>query len=392
MKKVAIVILIIAVMLTGCTRATVNTKQAPLAYIDSVSSSQIWQGETVKFSGHGVSSIGQIVAYNWRSSQNGDLSQLATFDTTSLTAGTHSIWFKVQDNYGNWSPEVSTNVNVLAQGGPTKMAVKTFSISPPAITEGEYATLSWDVTGIGNVRIELDPGPDLGEVSLTGTRSIRPTRDTTCTLYAINDEGVSKATVKLVVSKVPLYTMTTWSIAAEDGTVRKDKIVLDEVMVGESELQMQMQGFLSFDITQLPPNAMIKSVELDMSKANIYGSPFPWQGSLLLYNQQYGSTLHANDYMSVVPAGYVYSWSYNYSATMMPDKPFTSPDFVTTLQKQIEAGSKRYQIRVQFEKYYYYTRTDYTDKKYQNLTINSNYIDIGAGTPKLTVRYTLPLQ
>ena len=386
MKKVAIAILIISVMLTGCTRATVNTKMAPLAYIDTVSSSQIWAGETIKFTGHGVSSIGQVVAYNWRSSVNGDLSQLATFDSTTLTAGTHTIWFKVQDNYGNWSQEVNTNVDVLVQGAPTKMTIKTFSVSPPAIMEGDWTTLSWDVSGLGTVKID----PDVGEVSLSGSRSIRPTRDTTYTIFATNDEGLSTAKAKIVVSAIPLYTLTTYSIAAEDGTVRKDKIVLENIMVGENELQVQMQGFLSFDISALPPNAIIKSVELDVSKANVINSPFPWQGSLLLYNQQYGGTLNANDYMTYVPAGYVYSWSYNYAATMMPDKPFVSPDFVLTLQKQLDAGSKRYQIRMQFEKYYYYSRIDYTDKKYQNLSSNANFIDIGAGTPKLTIRYQLP--
>lgn len=386
MKKVAIAILIISVMLTGCTRATVNTKQAPLAYIDSVSSSQIWAGEMINFTGHGVSSTGQVVAYNWRSNVNGDLSQLATFEINSLTAGTHTIWFKVQDNYGNWSQEVSTNINVLAQGGPTMMSVKNFSISPPAITEGEWTTLSWDVTGSGTVRID----PDVGDVSLTGSRSIRPTKDTTYTIYATNNEGISKAMATVVVSAVPLYTLTTYSVAAEDGTVRKDKIVLEDVMAGENDMQIQMQGFLSFDISSLPGNAIIKSVELDLSKTNIINSPFPWQGSLLLYNQQYGSYLDASNYMTYVPAGYLYTWSYNFSATMMPEKPFTSPDFVRTVQKQLDAGSKRYQIRVQFEKYYYYSRINYTDKKYQNLSTNANYIDIGAGTPKLTIRYQLP--
>ena len=386
MKKVAIAILIITVMFTGCTRATINTKQPPLAYIDSVSSSQIWAGETVKFAGHGVSSIGQIVAYNWRSNVNGDLSQLASFETSSLTAGPHTIWFKVQDSYGNWSAEVSTNLNVLAQGGPMKMVVKTFSISPPAITEGEWATLTWDVSGTGTVKID----PDVGEVALNGTRSVRPTRDTTYTIFATNEEGVSTAKAKVVVSPIPIYTLISYSVAAEDGTVRKDKVVLDEVLVGQTDLQMQMQGFLSFDISALPSNAIIKAVELDLTKANIINSPFPWQGSLLLYNQQYGSSLKASDYMVNVPANYIYSFSYNYSATMMPEKPFTSPDFVTTLQRQLDAGSKRYQIRCQFEKYYYYTRIDYTDKKYQNLTTNANYIDLDAGSPKLTIKYVLP--
>lgn len=386
MKKVAVAILIMAVLLTGCVRTTVNTKLPPLAYIDSVSSSQIWAGETIGFSGHGVSSTGQVVAYNWRSNVNGDLSQLATFETSSLTAGTHTIWFKVQDNYGNWSQEISTNVNVLVQGGPTRMTIKNFSISPPAILQGEWTTLSWDVGGEGTVKIL----PDIGDVALSGSRSIRPSKDTVYKIYCSNNEGIVTTEAEVIVSSIPLYTLATYSIAAEDGTVRKDKVVMEEVWVGENDLQVQMQGFLSFDISSLPANAIVKSVELDISDSNITNSPFPYQGSLLLYNQQYGNILKANDYMVIVPAGYVYSYNYNFTASMLPDKPFTSPGLVATLQKQIDSGSKRYQLRLQFERYYYYTRIEYTEKKYQNLTTNANYIDIGAGTPKLTIKYQLP--
>ena len=386
MKKVAIATLVICAMLTGCAPATHNINQPPLAYIDYVSSSQIWAGETIKFTGHGVSPNGQIVAYNWRSSVNGDLSQLATFETDSLTAGTHTIWFKVQDNYGNWSSEVGTSVNVVAQGGPTKMTIRTFSVSPPAITEGEWTTLTWDVIGNGTVKID----PDVGEVALSGSRAVRPMTDTTYTIFATNEAGVATATVKVLVSAVPLYTLTLYSIAEEDGTVRKDKVILDEVMVGETDLQVPMQAFLSFDISAIPPDAVIKSVELDLSHANIINYPFPWQGSLLLYNHQYGTTLQASDYMTIVPANYLFSWSYNYAATMMPDNPFTSPGFVSTLQNQVDQRGNRYQIRIQFEKYYYYSRVDYTDKKYQNIATNANYIDIGSGKPKLTVKYILP--
>ena len=171
MRKVTILMLtlVMGMLLSGCVRQVVNTQAPPLAYIDSVSSSQIYAGETIKFTGHGIATVGAIITYNWRSSVNGDLSQLATFSTNTLTAGPHTIWFKVQDNYGNWSKEVSTNVNVLAQGGPTRMTIKAFAASPPTIKEGERATLSWEVTGFGNVRIE----PGIGDVAQSGSRSVQ---------------------------------------------------------------------------------------------------------------------------------------------------------------------------------------------------------------------------
>ncbi len=388
MKKTAITILMFAILLAGCARPAVNTKLAPLAYIDSVSSSQIYVGEKVKFTGRAISSTGQVVAYNWRSSVNGPLSTLLMFETDTLTAGAHTIWFKAQDDYGNWSDEVGANVNVLIPGGPERMSVKVFTATPPGIKQGDWTNLSWDVSGYGSVRIT----PDIGDVSMSGSRSVQPLLDTVYTIFARNDEGVVTASTRVTVTPLHLYTLVLYSIAAEDGTVRKDRVVLDEVMVGESELQVQMQGFLSFDLSAVPPGAIIKTVDLDLTKTVVVNSPFPWQGALNIYNQQLGTDLKPSDYMVVNPAGYLYSWSYNFVATMMPDKPFTSPDFVTAVQKRVDLRDNRFQIRMQFEKYYYYSRQDYTMNRndptaYQT---SANYLDIGSGNPTLTIRYVLP--
>ncbi|MFA5079116.1 MAG: hypothetical protein WC541_06495 [Dehalococcoidia bacterium] len=392
MKKAAIAILLLAILVTGCVRSAVATKSAPLAYIDSVSSPKIYVGETVEFSGHAISSDGQIVGYSWRSSINGNLSQLATFETNTLTAGQHTIWFRAQDNYGNWSTEVGTNVEVLIPGGPEKMAIRVFTATPPEIKEGEWSTLTWDVSGAGTVRID----PDIGGVSMSGSRSVQPKVDTVYTIFARNDEGTMTANTRILVTPLHVYTTTLYSVSSEDGTVRKDKVVLDPVLVGQNDLQTQMQGFLSFDISSIPRDAIIKDVELDISKSTVVNSPFPWQGSLNIYNQQYGSTLRPNDYMIIVPAGYLFSWNYNFVATMMPNNPFTSPGFVTTLQKQLDEGSDRFQIRLQFEKYYYYSRGDYIAPGFGGSTTiqsgqgSANYIDISAGNAKLIVRYVIP--
>jgi len=387
LKKAALTLLLGMAMVVGCARPAVNTKLAPLAYIDSVSASQVFAGEKVMFAGHAVSSTGQVVAYTWRSSVNGNLSQLAAFETDKLTAGTHTIWFRAQDNYGNWSDEVGTNVNVAIPGGPQKMAIRVFTATPPSIKEGDWANLSWDVSGYGGVRID----PDIGDVSMSGSRTVQPLRDTVYTIFGRDNEGAVTASTKITVTPLHLFTLVLYSIAAEDGTVRKDRVVLDEVMVGQNEMQIPMQGFLSFDLTAIPADAIIKTVELDLSKSVIVNSPFPWQGSLNLYNQQLGSSLRPNDYMVIFPAGYLYSWNYNFVATMMPDKPFTSPDFVTAVQKRVDLRDTRFQVRMQFEKYYYYSRSDYTDRKFLSTPQNSaNYIDVGSGSPRLTVRYIIP--
>jgi hypothetical protein len=367
----------------------VNTKLAPLAYIDSVSSPQVYTGEKIIFTGHAISSNGQIVGYNWRSSVNGNLSQLASFETDALTSGQHTIWFKAQDNYGNWSDEVGTNVTVTIPGGPERMSVRIFTATPPEIKDGDWSTLTWDVSGYGSVRID----PDIGDVSMSGSRAVQPRKDTIYTIFARNDEGTLTASTRILVTPLHVYTTTLYSVAAEDGTVRKDKVVLDGVMVGQNEMQIPMQGFLSFDISSIPRDAIIKSVNLDVSNSVVVNSPFPCQGALNIYNQQFGNSLSPNDYMVIVPAGYVFSWNYNFVATMMPSTPFTSPDFVITLQKQLDAGSNRYQIRLQFEKYYYYSRADYTNQRYTGVysgESSANYLDISAGNARLIVRYVIP--
>jgi parallel beta-helix repeat protein len=80
----------------------------PTAYIDSITPNPATQGETVSFSGHGTDPDGDsITAYNWRSSIDGQLSTSPSFSTSSLSVGTHTIYFKVKDSHNAWSSEVT---------------------------------------------------------------------------------------------------------------------------------------------------------------------------------------------------------------------------------------------------------------------------------------------
>jgi hypothetical protein len=168
--------------------------------------------------------------------------------------------------------------------------------------------------------------------------------------------------------------------------------VLEQVLVGENEAQIQMQAFLSYDIGAIPANAVIKRVELDLRGSTIYGSPFPWQGAMNIYNHQYGETLKTGNYMVNVPAGYIFSWVYNSVATMMPDRIFSAPEMAAAVQRQADNREKRFQIRIQFEKYYYYVRPAYIPYQSENRNqfTYANYIDIGAGNPKLSIWYVVP--
>ncbi|MBN1593587.1 MAG: SUMF1/EgtB/PvdO family nonheme iron enzyme [Candidatus Coatesbacteria bacterium] len=98
---------------------------APTAYIDSISPNPATQGEhTIQFTGHGTDDDGTVDDFQWRSSIDGVLSTDEDFSKQAgdLTVGTHTIYFKVWDNDGDASSEVSHQLTV--QPGQTTGTVK----------------------------------------------------------------------------------------------------------------------------------------------------------------------------------------------------------------------------------------------------------------------------
>ncbi len=103
-------------------RATITAPPADSvsASIGSISDTTPVKGDTVNFSGSGTSSLGHSInAYQWRSSLDGTLSSSSSFSTSSLSVGTHTIYFKAGCSQGHWSPETSTKVTVTGLTGLT---------------------------------------------------------------------------------------------------------------------------------------------------------------------------------------------------------------------------------------------------------------------------------
>jgi len=82
----------------------------PLAQIDAVSPNPAAAGEAVTLEGHGTDADGEIIGYAWRSSLDGPLSSSRVAMLDQLSAGTHTLYFKVMDNDNNWSPETSATL------------------------------------------------------------------------------------------------------------------------------------------------------------------------------------------------------------------------------------------------------------------------------------------
>ncbi|UNQ73519.1 hypothetical protein [Infirmifilum sp. NZ] len=90
----------------------------PVAYIDSVSPNPATEGDVVRFRGHGYDPDGQVVECEWRSSLDGFLSSACSFETSKLSAGTHTIYFRVKDDSGAWSNPVSVELTVRKKQSP----------------------------------------------------------------------------------------------------------------------------------------------------------------------------------------------------------------------------------------------------------------------------------
>ena len=89
----------------------------PRAHIDLISPNPAIEGKTVTFNGHGTDD-GSITGYAWRSSIDEEIFNGTELEIEydQLSNGTHIIFFKVQDDIGKWSDEVS--VSLIVNGKP----------------------------------------------------------------------------------------------------------------------------------------------------------------------------------------------------------------------------------------------------------------------------------
>jgi subtilisin family serine protease len=112
------------------TLTQIRINQVPIAVIEYISPDSANEGEVISFSGYGLDER-NIIAYNWRSSLDGFLSDMPSFSMV-LSPGVHDIYFRVQDDDDVWSDEVSQSIRI------NKIPVATIeSISPSPAREGE---------------------------------------------------------------------------------------------------------------------------------------------------------------------------------------------------------------------------------------------------------------
>ena len=107
-------------------------KAYPNATISSVSPTFTNESDSVSFIGSGSDEDGNITAYEWHSSIDGLFGTLSSFTFDTLSAGNHTIYFKVKDNDSLWS--VSDTTNIVVNGRPVVDIVATV----PSIIFGSF--------------------------------------------------------------------------------------------------------------------------------------------------------------------------------------------------------------------------------------------------------------
>ena len=218
MRWLVLPILLILILVAACDHLPFLGNEPPVAYIDSISPSEAAPGETIAFIGHGTDADGTVVGYKWRSDLDGDLSTMATFNSSELSEGLHTIYLSVQDNNGDWSEEVASNITVGAASGGTEEGafeevesgtpsegttstalpyINFLTAEPAVVTPGGASVIRWSVSNaqsvIGSYDSTVIPLP------ATGSGTVRPTRTTVYTVSASNGASTVSATVTVTV-------------------------------------------------------------------------------------------------------------------------------------------------------------------------------------------------
>ncbi len=128
----------------------VGSYHPPEAVIDIVSQNDANEGKSIRFEGHGETQ-GAIKKYEWSSSLDGHLSSSPSFETASLSNGSHTISFRVQDNWDSWGEAVTRIVTV---NGRPRVRIESVAPSPgvtdytthflaSGVDDGEIARYVW---------------------------------------------------------------------------------------------------------------------------------------------------------------------------------------------------------------------------------------------------------
>jgi len=264
---------------------------------------------------------------------------------------------------GNLAGTSTARTQVIVENGTTQTApppatrpvIISFFADRPTITPGQYATLSWEVQGATNLTLS-----SIGPVTAKNTVTVQPTATTTYVLTASNSAGTSTAGYTVnVQTSIPSgeRTVILRPLAFESGSLVRGGGYLDyyrysSICAGDTITNAASRAFLSFDISSIPHNAVIREAILDLGNYTADGTPTymksGWgnMGALEVYHVQYTDL----DYKA-----------YNQTAQLTANGTFIdyplspwawdvkdSIDGQPVIQSLVQQGDSRCQFRIQF--------------------------------------------
>ncbi len=176
----------------------------PVANITSILPNPAYVGQDVNFACAASQLFGSIVAYNWTSNVTGLLSNNASFSTTALPIGTHTITLTVTNSYGVSSVPVTRTLVIVPLPVNIPPTASITSITPNPAIEGQVVTFTGtgsDADGtITAYRWYSNISGDLSTLPVFSTSSL-PAGTHLITLNVTDDNGMyGEATMELVIS------------------------------------------------------------------------------------------------------------------------------------------------------------------------------------------------
>ena len=309
---------------------TINAANtAPTVTITSpADGSSFTVGNSVSFAGTANDTEDGDISANlsWSSSIDGNIGSGASFSTSSLSLGTHTITASVTDSGGlQGSDNISVTINAVANTAPTVTITSpadgssfnsgdsvSFAGTANDTEDGDIsANLSWSSSIDGNI----GSGASFSTSSLSvGTHTITASVTDSGGLQGSDDISVTINSVG-----VPTTVVFT-SIANEDGWVRESNETSNvggnansggagrrPIRAGDATQDRQYKAILSFDTSSIPAGATITAVTLRLTRGRLTGSnPFATFGSGLADVQTGGfngnTALEAADFQALATA------------------------------------------------------------------------------------------
>jgi len=273
------------------TIAVNNVNLIPAAVIDSIKPNpKAIEGELVSFSGHGEDSDGSIAAYDWSSSVDGSLSNSSSFRTSTLSAGIHTISFKVEDNDGAWSEEVEKLVTILSPLSAIALSPEKFNF---AATEGgsNPADQTLGIYNSGDGTLNWSISDDADWLSLNPT-SGSSTGETDNIALSVDTAGLSANTYTATITITAPgaanspQTMPVTLTVKPGGVITVDKQVeasSDDCYTFQTTMRLTryclfivecsnpMNAYMRFTDVDVPQGATIEHAYIDLCSDGYYG-------------------------------------------------------------------------------------------------------------------------